>query len=235
MSGRWLKIIIERAANGAGAIEELAAAGVANVVPVLPLGSKETRLGLVSACIEAGNAFLPVGPAWLPDFVEELAGASKHDDMADSAAYAMHDLNTIDPEREKKRKGLIRHLLEFYRGPHEKRLEWLAATVQSEPEYRWASPIAWADLPGAELEARLALEVAIAAPAPDPSPLPPAHVDDDEWRALVRAADEAIRAGDEASARIAELTARAPTPPPEVVAPTHPITELVLSRFKEHR
>jgi len=88
------KIIVERAANGAGAIEELAAAGLSNVLGVKPLGSKAQRLGLVSATIEAGNAVLPLGVPWLGDFVEELAGATKHDDAQDCAAYAIHELNT---------------------------------------------------------------------------------------------------------------------------------------------
>ena len=87
------KIIMERAANGAGAIEELAAAGVPNVVPVVPLGSKQERLGIVSATIEAGNCYLPLGAAWLADFVEELSGATRHDDAQDCAAYAIHELN----------------------------------------------------------------------------------------------------------------------------------------------
>lgn len=88
------KIVMERAANGAGAIEELAVAGVPHVVPVTPLGSKAERLGMVSATIEAGNCYLPLGASWLGDFVEELAGATKHDDQQDCAAYAIHELNT---------------------------------------------------------------------------------------------------------------------------------------------
>ncbi|MCX5748251.1 MAG: hypothetical protein NT062_37845, partial [Proteobacteria bacterium] len=87
------KIIVERAANGAGAIEELAAAGLPNVIAVKPLGSKAERIGMVSATIEAGNAILPLGVSWLADFVEELAGATKHDDAMDCAAYAIHELN----------------------------------------------------------------------------------------------------------------------------------------------
>jgi predicted phage terminase large subunit-like protein len=87
------KVIVEKAANGAGAIEELAAAGLAGVVAVKPLGSKAERIGMVSATIEAGNAILPLGASWLADFVEELAGATKHDDAQDCAAYAIHELN----------------------------------------------------------------------------------------------------------------------------------------------
>lgn len=88
------KVLVERAANGAAVIEELIAAGVPGVVGVRPLGNKAQRLGLVSATIESGCALLPLGADWLDEFVEELAGATKHDDAADCAAYAIHELNT---------------------------------------------------------------------------------------------------------------------------------------------
>ncbi|MGE3456093.1 MAG: hypothetical protein AB7O24_13355 [Kofleriaceae bacterium] len=87
-------ILIEKAANGAGAVEELAAAGVPNVTAVVPIGSKRDRIGMVSATIETGNCYLPLGLPGLAEFVEELAGNSKHDDEQDAAAMAIHFLNT---------------------------------------------------------------------------------------------------------------------------------------------
>jgi predicted phage terminase large subunit-like protein len=87
------KIIIEKAANGSGAEEELLAAGVPGVMLVPALGSKKERIGLVSATIESGCAFLPQGHNLMKTFVEELAGATKHDDQQDAAAYAIHELN----------------------------------------------------------------------------------------------------------------------------------------------
>jgi predicted phage terminase large subunit-like protein len=87
-------VLVEKAANGAGAIEELHAAGLATVRGVKPLGSKAERIGVVSAVIEAGNCYLPLGAPWLADFVEELAGGTKHDDQMDACAYALHELNT---------------------------------------------------------------------------------------------------------------------------------------------
>lgn len=89
-------VLVEQAANGAGAIEELRAAGVSTVRGVKPLGSKAQRLGLVSATIEAGSCYLPLGAAWLSEYVEELAGATRFDDSADSCAYALHELNRRD-------------------------------------------------------------------------------------------------------------------------------------------
>jgi hypothetical protein len=87
------KIIVEKAANGAGACEELLANGVPGVIAVPPLGKKKERIGLVSATIESGCAFLPLGLSGLSEFVEELAGATKHDDQQDAAAYGIHELN----------------------------------------------------------------------------------------------------------------------------------------------
>lgn len=83
-------VIVERAAGGQGAVELLHAAGFANVIGVNTGGkSKDQRFSLVSSTIEAGNAFLPLGANWLGDFVEELAGATKHDDAKDACAYAL--------------------------------------------------------------------------------------------------------------------------------------------------
>lgn len=89
-------IVIEKAANGAGALEELTAAGVPRVVGRRPLGSKAERIGVVSATIESGCCFLPLGLPGIGDFVEELAGATKHDDEQDAAAYAIHELNRAE-------------------------------------------------------------------------------------------------------------------------------------------
>lgn len=84
------KILIEKAAGGAGTIEQLNADNIPNIVPQLTGGrGKDERLAVVSPTIEGGNAFLPLGAAWLGDFVEELAGATRHDDMKDATAYAL--------------------------------------------------------------------------------------------------------------------------------------------------
>ena len=87
------KVLVERAAGGAGAIEQLTAAGVPNIVAVSHGGkNKSERLGLVSPAIEGGHCYLPLGAPWLGDYVEELSGASSHDDSMDCTAYALADL-----------------------------------------------------------------------------------------------------------------------------------------------
>ena len=101
------KILIEKAAGGAGTIEQLNADGIANIVPVLTGGrGKSERLSVVSPAIEGGNVYLPLGANYLPEFVEELAGATKHDDSQDCVAYALADLSTGDSAVERQRKLL---------------------------------------------------------------------------------------------------------------------------------
>jgi predicted phage terminase large subunit-like protein len=92
------KVLVEKAAGGVGAIEQLTAAGVPNIVGVSHGGKgKAERLGLVSPAIEGGHCHLPLGAPWLGDFVEELSGASSHDDAQDACAYALADLATSAP------------------------------------------------------------------------------------------------------------------------------------------
>lgn len=84
-------IIVEKAANGAAVIEQLRKV-LPGVLAVKPIGSKAARISAVAPAVESGACHLPLGAPWLEDFVEELAGATKHDDAQDAAAYALHDL-----------------------------------------------------------------------------------------------------------------------------------------------
>jgi predicted phage terminase large subunit-like protein len=85
------RIMVEKAANGAAVIEQLQKA-IPNVLALKPLGSKEMRLGAIAPAVESGSCYLPLGWPSLADFVEELAGATKHDDAMDACAYAIHGL-----------------------------------------------------------------------------------------------------------------------------------------------
>lgn len=89
---RGAKVLIEKAANGAAVIETLRSR-VPGVIGVKPIGNKDQRLAAVSPTIESGCCYLPLGASWLTDFVEEMAGATKHDDVRDAASYAIHELN----------------------------------------------------------------------------------------------------------------------------------------------
>lgn len=99
-------ILIELAAGGAGMVEELTAQTEANGVIIPPLknvegvtvgshtGGKAARLDNVSPTIEQGLCYLPIGLPDLQDFVDELAGATPHDDDQDACSQALHWLNT---------------------------------------------------------------------------------------------------------------------------------------------
>lgn len=97
------RLLIEKAAGGAGAIEELIAEGITNIEPVVATVSKAARLDTVSPGIELGLVFLPLGAPWLGEFVEELAGASRHDDDQDACSQALHYLNTATGGAEQRR------------------------------------------------------------------------------------------------------------------------------------
>lgn len=87
------KKLIEKAANGAAVIETLQKK-IPGVIAQRPIGKKAQRLSAIAPTVEAGNCYLPLGAPGLGDFVEELAGATAHDDQCDTTAYAIIDLNT---------------------------------------------------------------------------------------------------------------------------------------------
>lgn len=84
-------VVVEKAANGAAVIEQLRKV-LPGVIAVKPIGSKAARIAAVAPAVESGACHLPLGAPWLEDFIEELAGATKHDDAQDAAAYALHEL-----------------------------------------------------------------------------------------------------------------------------------------------
>lgn len=89
----WAVILIEKSAGGWGLCEELRAAGLSRVVPVVARGSKAERFEIVTPTIEQGFAALPIGMPGIAELVEECAGATRHDDDQDAAQIALHWLN----------------------------------------------------------------------------------------------------------------------------------------------
>lgn len=99
-------ILIELAAGGAGMVEELTSDSEENGVKIPALknvegvtvgshtGGKAARLDNVSPTIEQGLCYLLLGMPDLQDFVDELAGATSHDDDQDACSQALHWLNT---------------------------------------------------------------------------------------------------------------------------------------------
>ena len=86
------KVCIEKAAHGVAVLEQIRQV-IPGVVAIPPKGKKEQRHAAAAPTCESGNCFLPLGVAWLGDFVEEHAGATKHDDQLDTTSYAIAELN----------------------------------------------------------------------------------------------------------------------------------------------
>jgi predicted phage terminase large subunit-like protein len=98
------KVCVEKAANGHAVIEELRKVAPA-IKALKPWGKKAQRHAAASPSVEAGNVYLPVGAVLVDvdqagerlvdatDFLEEHAGATKHDDQMDATSYAIIELN----------------------------------------------------------------------------------------------------------------------------------------------
>lgn len=84
------RIYIEDKANGSAVIQTLQREMI-GVVPVNPSGGKVARVNAVSAAIETGHVFLPIGAPWLEAYLKQWSEfpAGKHDDMVDASTQAL--------------------------------------------------------------------------------------------------------------------------------------------------
>jgi len=89
MYPRALAVLIEDKANGSAIINVLQQEMFC--IPVNPRGGKVARVNAVSAAIESGHVFLPVGAPWVSDFVDQSSAFpnAAHDDMVDSMSQAL--------------------------------------------------------------------------------------------------------------------------------------------------
>lgn len=89
--------VVEKAANGAAAIETLQKE-LDGIVPVNPDGSKLVRVSSVSPLVEAKQVNLPSGRAWLDDFLTECTAfpTAPHDDIPDTLAHALRRMRHSD-------------------------------------------------------------------------------------------------------------------------------------------
>ena len=88
--------LIEDSANGTAVIQSLRHE-LTGIIPIQPLGGKESRANAVAAMIRSGNVYLP-HPAfapWVLDFIEECAAFpnGRHDDWVDAMTQALNQLN----------------------------------------------------------------------------------------------------------------------------------------------
>jgi predicted phage terminase large subunit-like protein len=92
MHNKWPqteRTLVEDKANGSAVIDVLQRE-IAGVLPVTPQGGKVVRANAVTACVEAGNVFIPDDADWTGDFVEEFSAFpnGKNDDQVDAMSQA---------------------------------------------------------------------------------------------------------------------------------------------------
>lgn len=98
-AAKWpqaFKKIIEKKANGAALIDDLAKE-VSGLVPYVPTENKISRANAISPLFEAGNVILPDPSiaSWVGDFIEELTSFpnASHDDCVDSTSQGLIELS----------------------------------------------------------------------------------------------------------------------------------------------
>lgn len=81
--------LIEDKANGSAIINVLQQEMFC--IPVNPRGGKVARVNSISAAIESGHVYLPIGAPWVNDFVDQCSAFpnAAHDDMVDSMSQAL--------------------------------------------------------------------------------------------------------------------------------------------------
>lgn len=82
--------LIEDKANGP-AVMAMLKRKVEGLIPVNPMGGKESRVNSISYLAEAGNVYLPKFAGFTADFIEECAAfpSGAHDDQVDTFSQAM--------------------------------------------------------------------------------------------------------------------------------------------------
>lgn len=90
-------VIVEDAAAGQSAIQELKRTTGLPVVPVKPAGSKLSRAEAISPLFESERVFFPSDTTrWRDELIEELAGfpSARYDDQVDAIVYALDRLRS---------------------------------------------------------------------------------------------------------------------------------------------
>jgi predicted phage terminase large subunit-like protein len=85
-------ILLEDAAAGQSAIQELRRATALPIVAVKPQGSKLARAEAITGLLESGRVLFPANAlAWRDELIEELASfpSGRHDDQVDALVYAL--------------------------------------------------------------------------------------------------------------------------------------------------
>jgi len=93
MTSKWPAAtakLIEEKANGAAVLDVLRRE-VVGLIPIKPKTGKTERLQAVQPLYEAGNVYIPLGPIWADEFIDELVTfpAGAHDDQVDASTQAL--------------------------------------------------------------------------------------------------------------------------------------------------
>jgi predicted phage terminase large subunit-like protein len=91
-------IVVEDAAAGQSAIQELKRTTGLNIVAVKPNGSKIARAEAISATFESGRVFFPANASrWRDELIEEIASfpGGRNDDFVDAIVYAIQRLRPV--------------------------------------------------------------------------------------------------------------------------------------------
>ena len=83
-------VLIEDKANGSAIISTLQRE-IMGVVPVNPLGSKESRAYAIQPFVMAGNVYLPEGEPWVEEYLDQMCRfpKTKFDDEVDQTSQAL--------------------------------------------------------------------------------------------------------------------------------------------------
>ena len=90
-------ILIEARANGDAVINVLGRK-ISGVIPVEPLGGKESRAAAAAPCVESGNVYFPEGAPWLERAFAECSAfpLGAHDDFIDALSQGLLRLEGSD-------------------------------------------------------------------------------------------------------------------------------------------
>lgn len=129
MTRKWPQAymkLIEDKANGSAIIQVLSRK-VEGIMPVTPKESKLARVQSILPQIECGNVYLPIGAAWLEEFIDECCKFpnGKHDDMVDAMSQA------------------LTKMLNEYTFDVEEKIEALPFALQTENEYCGEGYVDW--------------------------------------------------------------------------------------------
>lgn len=108
MTAKWPAAtakLIEEKANGAAVLDVLRRE-ISGLIPIKPKTGKEERLQAVQPLFEAGNVYVPYGPMWADELIDEWVSfpSGAHDDQVDAMTQA---LSWLDARRGRSVAGVV--------------------------------------------------------------------------------------------------------------------------------